>query len=113
MASIANLQIDAGTTFTSDVTVYNDDGTVKDLTGYTTEAKMTRGYASTNERVYFDITVFEADGIIRINLTPDITIQLEEGRWVYDVQMTDTSDSTVTRVVEGIVTVFPSVSGIV
>ena len=113
MAAIANLTIDAGATFSSDVDVLTDDGSVFSLVGYTAEAKMTKGYSETYPRVYFDITVYEADGIVSISLDPADTIQLEEGRWVYDVHITETATGDVTRVVEGMITVFPSVSGIV
>ena len=42
MAAVANLRIDQGASFSSDVTVTNSDGDVVDLTGYTTEAKMAK-----------------------------------------------------------------------
>jgi hypothetical protein len=38
------------------------------------------------------------------------TANTTAGRYVYDVKMTETSSSTVTRVVEGIVTVTPNVT---
>tara|TARA_B110000503_G_C7020956_1_gene359754 strand:- start:531 stop:872 length:342 start_codon:yes stop_codon:yes gene_type:complete len=110
MAVIANLLIDAGASFSSDVNVNNDDGTPFDLTGYTVRGKMSKGYSSTNTRVFFDITLYEADGTVAISLDPTATAQLEDGRWVYDVEITNPADSTVTRIVEGIITVFPSVS---
>jgi hypothetical protein len=113
MASIANLQIDAGASFSSDVDVLDSDGNIFSLVGYTAEGKMSKGYSETYPRVYFDITVYEADGIVTISLAPTDTIQLEDGRWVYDVQITETATGAVTRVVEGIITVYPSVSGIV
>jgi hypothetical protein len=109
MAGIANLSIDAGATFTSDVLVQNDDGTAFDLTGYTAQGKMSQGYSATYQRVYFDITIYQTDGIVTISLNPATTAQLEDGRWVYDVEITNVADSTVTRVVEGIITVYPGV----
>lgn len=109
MAGIANLSIDAGASFSSDVLVQNDDGSAFNLSGYTAQAKMSKGYSVTYERVYFDITIYEADGIVTIKLNPATTALLEDGRWVYDVEITNTADSTVTRVVEGIITVNPSV----
>ena len=112
MAAIANLTIDAGASFSSDVDVLDNDGNVFNLVGYTAEGKMSKGYSETYPRVYFDITVYETDGIVTISLAPEDTIQLEEGRWVYDVQITETSTGAVTRVVEGMITVYPSVSGI-
>jgi hypothetical protein len=45
---------------------------------------------------------------VTLTLNADQTNGLEEGRYVYDVEILKTSDSTVTRVVEGIVTVYPS-----
>ena len=112
MAAIANLTIDAGASFSSDVDVLDNDGNVFTLVGYTAEGKMSKGYSETYPRVYFDITVYENDGLVTISLTPEDTIQLEDGRWVYDVQITETATGAVTRIVEGMITVYPSVSGI-
>ena len=44
MAAIANLRIDQGTTFSSNVTLAGNDGTAFDLTGHTAAAKMAKGY---------------------------------------------------------------------
>lgn len=109
MAYIANLYLDAGASFSSDVTVLNSDGTAFNLANHTAQGKMSKGYSNTYERVYFDITIYEADGIVTIQLNPATTALLEDGRWVYDVEITNTLTSTVTRVVEGIITVYPSV----
>jgi hypothetical protein len=48
-------------------------------------------------------------GQITISLTDTQTAALEDGRYVYDLVITDSSGSK-TRVVEGIATVNPSVS---
>ncbi len=109
MAYIANLYIDAGASFSSDVTVQNSDGTVFSLANHTAQGKMSKGYTNTYARVYFDITIDQSEGIVTIALEPSDTALLEDGRWVYDVQITNTADSTVTRVVEGIITVYPGV----
>lgn len=113
MAARANLQIDRGTTFSSDVTVIDTDGTAFDLSGYTAAAKMALGYASTRTRVTLtsSINADPTTGIITISLTADQTKNLEApARYVYDVEITKTSDSTVTRVIEGIITVSPDVT---
>lgn len=108
MAAIANLRIDQGATFSSDVTVTNDDNTVFNLTGHTASAKMAKGYASTHIRTIFTTSTNTALGVVTISLNADQTGGLEEGRYIYDVEILKTADSTITRVVEGIVTVFPS-----
>ena len=110
MAGIANLSIDAGASFSSDVDVVNDDGTAFDLTDYTVTAKMSKGYSTNYEKVNFTVIKYPLEGIVTIELNATTTSQLEEGRWVYDVKASHNSDSTVTRLVEGIITVNPAVT---
>ena len=50
MAAIANLTIDQGASFSSDVTVKDANGNAFNLTGYTAAAKMAKGYQSTKTR---------------------------------------------------------------
>ena len=45
-----------------------------------------------------------------MSLTADQTGALEEGRYVYDLEILQTSTSTITRVIEGIITVRPQVT---
>jgi len=113
MAARANLRIDQGATFTTDVTVSDNDGTAFDLTGYTASAKLSQGYASTRTRTSITTTINSdpTTGIIQLSLTADQTDTLDApARYVYDVEITQTSDSTITRVIEGIITVSPSVT---
>ena len=113
MAAIANLRIDQGATFTSDVTVTDSNGDAFHLTGYTASAKMAKGYASTRTRTSITTTINSdpTTGIIQLSLTADQTNALDApARYVYDVEIRQTSDSTITRVIEGIITVSPSVT---
>ena len=112
MAAIANLSLDQGATFNSDVTVKDANGNAFNLTGYTASAKMAKGYSSTRTRTTITCTV-AADattGIVTMSLTADQTAALEEGRYLYDLEILQTSSSTITRVIEGIITVRPQVS---
>jgi hypothetical protein len=54
MAAVANLIIDQGATFSSDITVKDANGNAFNLTGYTAEAKMAKGYASTRTTNQYD-----------------------------------------------------------
>lgn len=112
MAAVANLRIDQGTTFTSDVTVTDNAGDVFDLTGYTATAKMALGYASTRTRTTITTAISTpTTGVITLSMSADETSALDApARYVYDVEITRTSDSTITRVIEGIITVHPQVS---
>jgi len=113
MAAVANLVIEQGATFSTDVTVKDSNGDAFNLTGYTASAKMARGYASTRTRTTLTTTI-NADpttGIVTLSLSADQTNVIEApARYVYDVEILRTSDSTITRVIEGIITVSPSVT---
>tara|TARA_Y100001970_G_C14074520_1_gene771251 strand:- start:650 stop:982 length:333 start_codon:yes stop_codon:yes gene_type:complete len=109
MAAIANLQIDQGATFTSDVTVKDANGNAFDLTGYTARAKLAKGYQSTKTRQDFTTTIASAtEGKVTLSLTATETTALEDTRYVYDLEI-QTGD-VVTRVIEGIISVRPQVT---
>lgn len=112
MAAVANLSIDQGATFTSDVTIKDINGNTFNLTGYTARAKMALGYSSTRTRVAITTTV-AADpttGIVTLSLNDTQTAALEDARYVYDVEIVNDSSGAVTRVIEGIITVRPNVT---
>ena len=112
MAAIANLRIDQGTTFSSNITLAGNDGAAWDLTGHTVAAKMAKGYESTKTRIAMTAAVANpATGIITLSLTSAQSGSLDApASYVYDVEVTRTSDSVVTRVIEGIITVRPNVT---
>ena len=113
MAAIANLIIDQGANFSSDITVKDANGNAFDLTGYTTEAKMAKGYASTRTRTTITSAVASdaTTGVVSLTLTSTKTAALDAPeRYVYDVEITQTSTGTVTRVIEGIITTRPNVT---
>ena len=113
MAATANLIIEQGATFTSDVTVRGIDGGVFDLSGYSASAKMALGYASTRTRTTINTSINNdpTTGIITLSLSPTETSNLEApARYVYDVELLKASDNSVIRVIQGIITVSPNVT---
>jgi hypothetical protein len=110
MSAIANLQIEQGTSFSSDVTVTTDTDAVFDLTGYASYAQMSKGYATSHTRTSLTTSNNTDEGVVTISLTAAQTSNLEEGRYLFDVVIVKLEDSTVTRVLEGIITVNPRIS---
>ena len=110
MAAIANLTVDQGTSFTSDVTVKDANGNPFNLAGYTARAKLAKGYASTRTRTDFTTTIASdaASGVVTLTLSATQTSALEDTRYVYDLEI-QTGD-VVTRVIEGVISVRPQVS---
>ena len=110
MAAIANLTIDQGATFSSDVTVKDAQGNAFNLTGYTAVAKLAKGFASTKTRTNMttSIATDATTGVVTLTLTATETSALDAERYVYDLEIT--SGAAVTRVIEGIITVRPQVT---
>jgi hypothetical protein len=103
MAIKANLVIDQGTSFSATIDVTDTSGAVYNLTGYTTAAQMRKNYNSSTA-VTFSTSHNGIFGAITLILSATNTVSLEPGRYLYDVEITS-ANGTVTRVVEGIVTV--------
>lgn len=113
MATVKNLVIDQGTTFSLTITVADANGNAIDLDGYTLRAQLRKSYGATS---YTSFTMEAAEdtttGELTISLTDTQTSALKAGRYVYDVEIVApvADDSVVTRVLEGIITVTPEVT---
>jgi hypothetical protein len=108
MASISNLYIDAGATYSNIITVTSSTGAPLNLTGYTVASQMRKSYGSSTAYP-FTSSVYNVNGQIRLQLTPQQSQVIPPGRWLYDVEITS-SAGTKTRVVEGIVVVNPEIT---
>ena len=109
MASISNIFIDQGATFTTTVTVTDSNGDAVNLSGYSVAAQIRKTFLSSSATAFTASISNASSGEITISLSPTQTAALEAGRFVYDVVIT-ASGGTKTRVVEGQVTVNPSVT---
>ena len=109
MASISNIFIDQGATFTTTVTVTDSSGSAVNLSGYSVAAQIRKTFLSASATAFTASISNASSGEITISLTPTQTAALEAGRFVYDVVIT-ASGGTKTRVVEGQGTVNPSVT---
>ena len=108
MATKANLIVDQGTTYSTTVTITDDNGDVVDLTNYTGAAQMRKHYTSSNAAT-FTVSLGGVEGTVTLGLSANSTANLVAGRYVYDIELTHSSGQ-VSRVLEGIVTVTPNVT---
>lgn len=108
MATKANLIIDQGTTFSSSISLTDDNGDAIDLTGYTGRSQMRKHYTSSNSQS-FTVTLNSTEGTVNLSLSASQTSNLVAGRYVYDVEIVS-SANVVSRIIEGIVTVTPEVT---
>tara|TARA_B100002019_G_C21039732_1_gene483881 strand:+ start:33 stop:368 length:336 start_codon:yes stop_codon:yes gene_type:complete len=110
MASISNIFIDQGATFSTTLTINDSTGSALNLNGFTAIAQIRKSPSSSTATSF--TTTFANDvttGQLTISLTDTQTTALEAGRYNYDVLITSGANVK-TRVVEGIATVNPAVS---
>ena len=110
MATIANLQIDQGADFTTTVNLNNLDGSDFNLSGYTAKCQMAKTYTSATKTTITATISNATSGEITLAMTSSATTALSQGRYVYDVEITQTSGGAKTRVIEGQITVHPQVT---
>ena len=108
MATKANLVIDQGSTFSTDLTLTDENGDPLTLSGYTANSQIRRWYTSSNVSATFSASINVSSAVITLSLTANQTSNLVFGRYVYDVEISDGYE--VSRIVEGVVTVTPQVT---
>lgn len=87
-----------------------EDGAVKDLTGFTTAAKLKTDFqTSDSQAISFTTAANTTTGGVTISMTPTETANLALQRYVYDVSITSATGFK-TRIVEGSVRVSGGVS---
>lgn len=110
MATISNLYIDQGTTFSTIIDLTNQDGSPLILNGYTVQSQMRKSYQSSTS-TSFTATVYDANkGQIRLQLAPSATSSMQAGRYLYDIEITNTNTQEKFRVLEGIVVITPEIT---
>jgi hypothetical protein len=106
----AELTVDQGATFESNIDLVDDDGVAINVAGYIFSGQIRKSYYSLNPTANLTITVVNsANGNVNITLNAATTTNIKAGRYLYDVKMKDTAN-VVTRIVEGIITVTPQVT---
>lgn len=110
MAQFIELDIDQGTDFNFDLDLTNDDGAVVNVTSYTFTSSIRKSYYSTSTTANLTVTIVNAaNGNVTCSLNAATTANIKAGRYLFDVKQVDNTNTT-TRVVEGIITVYPQVT---
>lgn len=109
MAAFSEIVVEQGATFSSTVDVADTYGSAINLYAYTAESQMRKSYySSTSITIDAEVTDYE-NGQITLSISAANTATITPGRYVYDLKIAS-PEGVVSRVVEGIVTVLPSVT---
>ena len=111
MAITKNLYIDQGTTFSTNVQYIDIYKNPISLTGYIANCQIRKSYSSANAAATLNAVIYdEINGNITISLDYETTANLSAGRYLYDLTATNTNTNSTVRVIEGIMTVNPSIT---
>jgi hypothetical protein len=113
MSTFVYLDIDQGSDFRVDVVVDNDNNPNNfgmDISGFTARSKFSKNYGSS--KVYnLDAEIIDFDkGILALELDGASSLSIPPGRYVFDVEIYSESYNVRMRVLEGILTLSPSIT---
>ena len=113
-AAIYNATVDQGATFQLTVVYKTDAGVAINLTGYTAALQIRQNYYDDTALVTLTspsngIVITPLTGTLAITMTAAQTGSLDEGFYVYDLEITS-SGGIVTRLIQGQFTVSPEVT---
>jgi len=110
MAVYSNIVIDQGADYSASIDVTDSDGDTIDLSGYTAAGQIRKTYSSSTA-VNFTVSIASpaTAGTLNIGLSNTQTNAMKAGRYVYDVEITNTG-GVKTRVLEGQVEITPGVT---
>jgi len=108
MGTKVNIVIDQGTDFATTVSLTNTAGSQLDLTGMAAASQVRKTFTSSNATA-FATALANNNGTLTLSMNNSTTSALSAGRYVYDVELTDSSGIK-SRILEGMVTVTPEVT---
>jgi hypothetical protein len=104
------LTLEQGANLTSVVTVNDAQGDAVNLTTYSAASQLRKSYYSSSANTLAATITGNANGEITLTMTAANTALLTPGRYVYDLVITNSTDNSKTRVIEGTAIVLPSVT---
>jgi len=109
VAAYTEIIVEQGATFSTTVNVEDSQGSAVNLAGYTAESQIRKSYYSSTANNFTATITGTANGEITLSMTAANTANLTPGRALYDLLITSPV-GVKTRVIEGIVTITPSVT---
>ena len=101
MGGYTDINMDQGADYFDTLNLTADDGSPVNVVGYTFSSQMRRSFYSANASANLTVAVQDGpNGIISFSMPANTSMNLTAGRYLYDVYMVDTSNTT-TRIIEG------------
>lgn len=112
MTTRANLYVDQGVDFLTELVIQTDDRETFFLTNETFFCQIRRMYSSSNLiEAELRVVSSENDSVLELYINPEETENLRPGKYQYDVIMKN-SDTSRIKILEGLIFVLPTVTKI-
>ena len=112
MAMTAYLDIDQGSDFHVTIDLENNDGTPMNIAGTQIHSQFRKSYNSSTAYAFVCEIVDGVNGKFSLTLPGVTSSNIKPGRYLYDVEVYNSSLNSKSRVVEGIVTISPEITKI-
>lgn len=115
MTTRANLYVDQGVDYSVNLEMFTSAGADFPADDYNFYASARKLY-STTKAFDFEATVIRDDDDINtfeLNISADKTVNLEPGKYQYDVLMSTIGGGTTEKIVEGIIFLIPTITKVV
>jgi len=113
MTTRANFYVDQGADFITTLELETSEGTEYPVTNNEFYCQVRKVFSS---RVVIDVDVeIIPNGVsndLSLTITAEKTMELEPGKYQYDVIMRDTEQGSITKILEGLMFVIPSITRI-
>jgi hypothetical protein len=110
MAAYTELEVDQGADFSYSIDIVGDDGAPINVASYVFAGQIRKSYYSSNATANLTMVIDDvANGIVKITMNAATSANVAAGRYLYDVKMVDSTNTT-SRLVEGIITFNPQVT---
>ena len=109
-AGTYDIVIDQGSDFSIQVAI-SEDGTAVPVATHTARAQLRPSPTSATKTADFVCTIVDASGgKINMQLTNSVTAGIASGKYYYDLELVNTNNGTVTRLLQGVARVTPEVT---
>jgi hypothetical protein len=109
MALYSDLYVDQGSYFSTVITIGTLGDSDLDLTNYTGRGRIKKSYTSSTFVDFIVEIIDPIAGQIEISLESETTAAIKHGRYMFDIEIVNTMNDRVTRILEGQIEIMPGI----
>tara|TARA_Y100000114_G_scaffold129425_1_gene126826 strand:+ start:462 stop:800 length:339 start_codon:yes stop_codon:yes gene_type:complete len=111
MSGALDLTIEQGATFSRTITIKDSANSAINISSDSFAGQVRKRHQSATTEAAFSFNITDgSNGVVVATISSTNTGAMEPGDFVYDIEWTQASDSSVTRLLEGTATVTPQVT---